>query len=1169
MGTLEFGILGLGLGAVYAMLGLGLVFIYRGSGIINFAQGSFSMVCAYIFVDLCQEHGLRPIQALALSVAFGAVLGLVIHTVPMRFMARASQLARLAATLAVVIILQGAAALIWGTNTYVVPSVLPTGVWTIGKIFIPQDRVCLVLAAVAIAGILSFVGRRTKFGLAISAVAEDQRTASGYGLIPNRIAAINWVVGGVLAAISGVLVTPIAGLTVTSLTLLIIPALAAAIAGRFTNYFLTLIAGLAVGVLQGEASQFSNIQGLSASLPLIVVLLVILLTGRSLPLRDYVSDRLPAVGTGRINMPVLLGGSAVLAVFVISLFSTSLNVALTNTFIAAIFMQSMVVLTGYAGQISLAVYALGGLSAFVAGRLVAAGGWPVEAAVIVGLIAAPIVGLVFAVPAFRARGVTLAVVTLCLGVAAQALIFNSNSLTGGILGTNVGAFRLFGIDLDPIAYPARFCITCLLALIVSTVILGNIRRGASGGRLLSVRHGERAASVLGVSVFGAKLYAFAVSALLAGMAGILWGFSTHAIIFTNFDPVASLQIFGLAIVGGIGFTGGALLGATLASGALGFLITTDIFGNNAGAWLTIVGGVVLVLILIQDPDGLFAFNARACAQLAHRLPPFPVLRGARTEPEPTVGETPRKSGHSLLISGISVRYNAVTAVSDVSLSVRSGEVVGLVGPNGAGKTSLFDAVNGLVPTAGGEIMLDGRALQTLPAARRARAGIGRSFQAIEIFDDITVGENLAIGADDGGWRAYVLDPFRVRNVRDRITAGRVAIAAAPFGLLEELDKLPTTLPFGKRRLVGIARALASSPSVLLLDEPAAGLDETESAKLAGDIRRLADDRGIGVLVIEHDINFVMSCSDKVVVMDFGEKIAEGTPEAIRSDARVRAAYLGASEAEADAGVAVTSGLSGPGAPADLVDKRKDRTAGIVLRAEGIAVGYGSLTVVRDVDLAVRAGQVTVLLGPNGSGKTTTLLALVGELPPRHGAISFANLPTRAPLYRRVRSGLAYLPEHGGITRSLSVEENLRVAGVPFDRATGDFPELERLRRQSAGSLSGGEQRMLSLARALGQRPSLLVIDEMSQGLAPMLVDRLLRVLRAAADSGIGVLLVEQHVRKALGIADHAYVMRTGRIQLSGPADEITSNLSGVEEQYITGPSPQPDSPRTKGETAVS
>ncbi len=230
----------------------------------------------------------------------------------------------------------------------------------------------------------------------------------------------------------------------------------------------------------------------------------------------------------------------------------------------------------------------------------------------------------------------------------------------------------------------------------------------------------------------------------------------------------------------------------------------------------------------------------------------------------------------------------------------------------------------------------------------------------------------------------------------------------------------------------------------------------------------------------------------------------------------------------------------------------NRSAGSLLECRSLAAGYGAVAVVRDVDLHVDPGEVVALIGPNGAGKTTTLLAIAGELPAIAGEVVFLGVPTKAPLFRRARRGMGFVTEERSVFMALSAEENLRIAGVKRTEALDVFPDLEPLMRRTAGLLSGGEQQMLTLARAVARDPKLLLVDELSLGLAPLVVQQLLRTVRRVADeNATGILMVEQHVRQALNIADRVYVMQRGRIVMSGTADEVRGRINEVEATYLS------------------
>ncbi|MCL2534673.1 MAG: branched-chain amino acid ABC transporter ATP-binding protein/permease, partial [Nocardiaceae bacterium] len=565
--------------------------------------------------------------------------------------------------------------------------------------------------------------------------------------------------------------------------------------------------------------------------------------------------------------------------------------SLTSTLAAAVFLLSIVVLTGFAGQLSLAQYTVGGLGALVAARLVGQAGWPLIPAALVSVVGVTLVGVLLALPALRTRGVNLAVVTLGLGFTVQEMVFNNPTFTGDKLqgAVRIDDVSLLGFDVSATRHPERWALVCLAVLVVCALMVANLRRSRTGRRLIAVRTNERAAASLGISVFAVKLYAFAFAAGLAAVAGILLGLRNIAVTYFEFNVFASINAVVQAVTGGLGFVIGAVIGAVLAPGALLSRLVES--GTTTGMVSTLIGGVVLILILLTNQNGIADMLSRLRAVLRRRLRTgrqhrhrraheLSAVRDFDLEPVPALG---------LSVRDLTVRFGGVTAVAGVSLDVEPGQVVGLIGPNGAGKTTVIDAVTGFVTPAGGRVMLGDEDVVGWSAARRSRAGLRRSFQSLELFEDITVAENIHAGADDAHWWTWMTDLIRPGRHPFSATA---SAAVADFELSADLDSFPGELSYGRRRLVGIARTVASGPSVVLLDEPAAGLDEVESRELADGIRMLADRRRAAVLLIEHDMDLVMSACDRIVVLEAGRVIADGTPQEVAADERVRTAYLG-------------------------------------------------------------------------------------------------------------------------------------------------------------------------------------------------------------------------------------------------------------------------------------
>ncbi|HXX89353.1 MAG TPA: ATP-binding cassette domain-containing protein [Acidimicrobiales bacterium] len=505
-------------------------------------------------------------------------------------------------------------------------------------------------------------------------------------------------------------------------------------------------------------------------------------------------------------------------------------------------------------------------------------------------------------------------------------------------------------------------------------------------------------------------------------------------------------------------------------------------------------------------------------------------------PGASAGDRPRLS-----CAGVSVQFGGVAALADVDLQVPPASVVGLVGPNGAGKSTLFGVVSGLIRPTRGRVMLDGEDVTDSRPQHRADLGLARTFQHPELFIGLTVRDHLILA-------------HRAKHARDRVwsdlfTMGSLrpadaAESAAADGLLELLglaghaSRQAAGLPLGLSRLLELGRALASSPTVLLLDEPSSGLDAADTATFEAILTRVARERGISVLLVEHDVDMVMRLCETVYVLDFGELIASGPPDAVRADPAVRAAYLG----EDPAGQPSTSPGGAPHAAPEPADAPRRP---VVLAVEDLSVRYGDAVGLSGVSFELGRGLALAVLGANGAGKSTLARALAG-LVPVEGRVTFAGEDvTGRPAHRMRNAGLVLLPEGRGVFRHLTVAENLRMATAAMAgrqerraavaRVLDIFPQLGRRLRQPAGRLSGGEQQMLSLARALVTSPTLLVADELSLGLAPMMVDVVFEGLEQAKRAGVTVVMTEQYIHRALAFAEECLVLQRGQVAWHGPS----------------------------------
>jgi ABC-type branched-subunit amino acid transport system ATPase component/branched-subunit amino acid ABC-type transport system permease component len=880
---LQLAVIGLATGALYVPFGLGLVITQRGSGVVNFAQGAVGMIGAYVYWWLDERTSVTV--AFVGGILVSALLGLATYFVAIRPLRATPMLTKVIATLAVLTILEQVAVQIFPSGTTVLKSNLPTNSVTILGTPVGVNLLYILLISVLLTAALGALYRYTKFGQATVASAENRRAVAALGFSPDLLAAGNWTLSGVLAAVAGILLAPITGLNVTLYTLLIVPALAAAVVGRLISFPLTLAGGLAVGLIQSETSLYLPSGGWAAASPFFVTILVLVFRGGDRTLRTSLGQRLPRLGSGRLRLRVVAPVLAVM-IAVIMILPLDWNDAVTTTVGTGLILLSLVIVTGYTGQLSLAQFAFAGWGAWIAGLVAADWNLPFPLAVLAGALAGLPLGLLLGAVCLRMSGIGLAIATLGVAVALDDIVF-SNVPFGQYGQITVPTPTVAGLNVSAILYSNRYAIVVVVCFTICAVAVSNLRRSRSGRRMIAVRANERAAASIGIGVTGAKLAAFGIASFVASLGGALLAFRNPVIVFDDYSPLASVDLVTDGVVGGIGWIAGTLYGALLQGGSLVGQALDEFTGLSS--WLPLVAGALVLVVLVSAPDGLAFQDWRRIGKLRARLhvprkpDPLPEL------PAPTAAK--RVRGRRLKVEDLVVRFGGVTALDGVHLEVQPGQVVGLIGPNGAGKTTLVDVVTGYVKPAEGSVDLDETRVSDYRASKVAQQGIARSFQSVEVFDDMTVLDNIRVASENHSTWRYVTDLFWPAVPR---LAAPAAAAIREFGLEPDLGRVSAELPYGRRRLVGIARAVATEASVLLLDEPAAGLDDHEKDELGILIRRLADEWGMGILLIEHDVEMAMRLCERIYVLNFGKVIAVGPPAEIRNDPEVVTAYLGKS-----------------------------------------------------------------------------------------------------------------------------------------------------------------------------------------------------------------------------------------------------------------------------------
>src|ERR1700728_2526093 len=600
---LRFGILALGAGARYSLAAIGLVLVFRGSRVVNFAQGAVGMIAAYVFYELHTVSGLTVWVSIPAGLLASAALGAAFNFIVIRQMKEASALAKIVATLALLVTIQEIIALMFGPTPRIVNSSLPTNSVKIFGVLVGEDRLWIFGIVVVLTVILWVVYKFTKFGVQTSAVAENPRAASALAISPNLIATINWAVGAALGGLAAILLVPITSLSADNLSLIVVPILAAAVVGKFSSFPITTLAGLAIGIAQSEVTRWVNAPGWDTAVPFIFVTIILIFRGRSIASKEEAFRRMPSIGTGRIAPGLVLIGAAAAILCIWVIFPYDWVAALQVQMVFVIILFSFIVVTGYAGQVSLAQMGFAGVGALIAGYLYSSHGWPFLLALLAGMVAVIPIGAVTALAGVRTRGVALAIVTLGLAFSLETVIFGNPQFTGGVIGFQANNPKFFGIQVNALTYPARYATLTLGFLVLAGLGVANLRRGRAGRRLIAVRTNERAAAAMGISVPGAKLYAFVLGAMIAALGGVLLTFSQPVLSFSNFAAINSVLDTQYAVLGGVGTVGGPLIGSSFQAGTLGQQIFSFL-GGNVAFYLALAVGVGVLLVLTFFPDGL-------------------------------------------------------------------------------------------------------------------------------------------------------------------------------------------------------------------------------------------------------------------------------------------------------------------------------------------------------------------------------------------------------------------------------------------------------------------------------------------------------------------------------------------------------------------------------------
>ncbi|MEV0454148.1 ABC transporter permease subunit [Catellatospora methionotrophica] len=916
-------VLGLFTGLTYGLLAVGLVLVYRSSRFLNFAHGSVGVFGAAVLSQLVTGAGVPYWVAFPLAMTVSAGVSALIEVAVVRRLRGRPGVTGMIATLGLSQFVLVLALLVssQGLNglTFPKPPGMPS--FTLGRTPVGPAFTAMALLAPLLLGGLALFLRRSRFGLAVRAGADAPDTAQLNGIPAARMTTLAWAMAGAVAAFSAILVTPTQGAQSID-TLgpeLLLRGLAGAVAARMASLPVAFAACLGVGV--GEQVLLSMGAGRGGvSLALALFILVALLAQPQLGRRDGGQARWPRAVPAPASLAgrVLAGLALLAAAGAAYLVTNETASALTTVAGFAVVGLSVLLVTGLAGELSLGQFAFAGIGAAVSLHVAGSTGNFFTGAV-AGCAAAAGAAVLVGLPALRLRGIALAATTLAFALAAEAWLLRLPWLLGDGISAPKPVWTGYALVLAKDYY-----LFALLMLVLALWLAHRLRAGGFGRVVLALRDNEDAARALGVPAPRRRLQLYAAAGALAGLGGVVIGHGQTQVTVNSFPAAAGIDVVALTVVGGLGLLGGSILGALLLVGLPG-LVELGIFGQAALTlgWL---------LVIVTMPGGLGEPLARLVARLPggqgrltdedRRLRSEPVVSsgvltgdgdlpggvpagGSSTGAGGGAGAVravrlprwgvPVGAGVLLEARGVARAFGGVRAVGGVDLAVGAGEVVGIIGPNGAGKTTLFEILAGFTRPDQGRVAFAGRDVTGWSPQRRAGLGLVRSFQDARLFPTLTVRESLLVAGErlaPTGLLTAALGGRGPQRRQDALAGDLVDL----FGLAAYAHRQVGELSTGTRRTVELACLLALEPSLLLLDEPSSGVSQADGVALADLLTRVNQELGVALLVIEHDLPLLSRLATRMVAMDSGRVIADGTPDQVRIHPAVVAAYLGADTA---------------------------------------------------------------------------------------------------------------------------------------------------------------------------------------------------------------------------------------------------------------------------------
>ena len=1176
-------------GSLSALVAMGIVLIYRANRIVNFAQGSLGAVAAVLAASLMFGSGWSFWPAVSVGLLAALVLGAVVEVLVIR---RFSRSPRLVLTVATIGIAQLADALALYLPRFFDIEAIPEPRQPFDFTFQWDPIVfggghLLILVVVPAVGIgLSQFLKRSRYGIAIRASAESTDRASLLGIPVRRLNTMVWVVAAGMAGIGTLLRLPIQGVTIGSVLgpVLLLRALAAAVIGRMESLPVTFAAAVLLGVLQ-QAVLFETGTTVISDAVLFGVILVALLlqkggverarltgaaTWQSLKEVRPIPRELRRVPEIRYGLRALAGIAALALLFVPLTWNPSRVNLFSIGIVSAIIVCSLLVLTGFGGQISLGQLALVAIGASVAGSMAQDGKEFFSTILVAGLVGAAIF-VAIGLPALRITGPFFAVTSLAFAIAAGKFFLNPEYFGWLRPEENVRILRPVIFDKFDLESEYSYYYVVLLIFVLSAAIVWRLRTSRTGRAIVANRDNTRAAQSYGISATRVQLTAFAISGFLAGVAGALHVYHQHALATDLLDAENSMLLFSIAIVGGLGSLTGALTGAAYLT-----WISYSAFTANPLSQFFVSGvGVLAVLMFFPSGFGGLFYDLRdrvlrrlAVARSIH-VPSL--LADTRVDdtildesgPPPISVFTAPTDDPLLLVRDVQVAYGKTQVLFGVDFHVERGEIVALLGTNGAGKSTLLSAIAGLVQPSAGTIVFDGHDIAGDAPTETVARGVVFMPGGKGVFPTLTVGENLRLAS-------WMFDDDEVAEITERV------LEYFPI-LRDRWDQKAGNLSGGEQQMLTLSQAFILRPKLLMIDELSLGLAPVIVEQLLEIVREIHR-RGTTVILVEQSVNVAITLADRAVFLEKGEVRFDGpTADLLDRPDVLRAVFL--EGAGSGNGKAAPPAAVGERPAFEVACAHCGSEHDLALDVRGLSVNFGGVRAVNEVDLGVHQGQILGIIGPNGAGKTTVLDLVSGFLVPTEGRIWINGVDvTDAPADVRAAAGLGRSFQDARLFSSMTVRQTIATAlerhitvGDPVsavvlspavaaseklvDAEVERLIELMRLEAYAdkfVGELSTGTRRIVDLACTLAHQPSVLLLDEPSSGIAQRETEALGPVLLDIKDqTGAALVVIEHDMPLICGISDELLALELGTVITRGTPDEVI-NDPRVIEGYLGG-----------------